>query len=157
MTVAADQNIYLSGSVAYNDPPVRAGIPGGDPNSKDMLGLVANQNITIIEADAPTQLEVDGVLEALQGSFQVDQWWVYRGNAQQAVMDQFGSLINYVCGATGEIDSSGNLLGGWNQIQAYDSRLATMAPPGFPPYVNNAGDAVYNKLSIAECVSGVCG
>ena len=153
LTVAADQNINLSGSVSYNDPPVRPGIPGGDPNSKDLLGLVANQNITVIEASAPTQLEIDAVMVALQGSFQVDQYWVYRGPASgsnAAVMDQFGSLINFACGATGEMDMSGNLLGGWNQIQSYDSRLSTYAPPGFPPYVNNQGYAVYNKVSLAE-------
>jgi len=144
LTVAADQNIYLSGSVAYNTDPRT------NPASTDMLGLVANQNITVIEASAPTQLEVAAVMVALQGSFQVDQYWVNRGNATTAVMDQFGSLINYVCGATGEMDLSGNLLGGWNQIQAYDTRLATLAPPGFPPYVNNQGYAVYNKVSISE-------
>lgn len=144
LTVAADQNINVSGSVAYNTDPRT------NPNSTDMLGLVANENITVIEASAPAQLEMSAVMVALQGSFQVDQWWVYRGNATTAVMDQFGSLINYVCGATGEMDMSGNLLGGWNQIQAYDTRLATLAPPGFPPYVNNAGNGVYNKLSITE-------
>jgi len=144
LTVAADQNINVSGSVAYNTDPRK------NPASTDLLGLVANQNITVIEASAPAQLEMSAVMVALQGSFQVDQWWVYKGNATTAVMDQFGSLINYVCGATGEMDWSGNLLGGWNQIQAYDTRLETLAPPGFPPYVNNAGDAVYNKVSIME-------
>ncbi len=151
LTVAADQNINVSGSVAYNSDPRT------NPSSTDMVGLVANKNITVIEASAPTQLEMSGVLVALQGSFQVDQWWVYRGNSSTAVMDQFGSLINYVCGATGEMNMAGTLLGGWNQIQAYDNRLANMAPPGFPPYVNNAGNGVYIKQSITECVSGVCG
>jgi hypothetical protein len=144
LTVAADQNVYISGSVAYNSDPRT------NPSSTDMVGLVANQNVTVIESSAPTQLELSAVMVALQGSFQVDQWWVYRGNATTAVMDQYGSLINYVCGATGEMDMSGNLLGGWNQQQSYDYRLATLAPPGFPPYVNNAGDGVYNKLSINE-------
>ena len=103
LTVTADQNIYVSGSVAYNTDPRT------NPASTDLIGLVANQNITVIEASAPTQLEMSAVMVALQGSFQVDQYWVYRGNATTAVMDQFGSLINYVCGATGEIDMSGNL------------------------------------------------
>ncbi len=145
LTVAADQNIYLSGSVAYNsDPRI-------NPSSTDMLGLVANQTVTVIEASAPTKLELSAVLVALQGSFQVDQWWIYRGDANTAVMDQFGSLINNYCGVTGEFDpSNGQLYGGWNQIQAYDNRLATVAPPGFPPYVNNSGNGVYTKLGISE-------
>jgi len=155
LTVAADQNINISGSVAYNSDPRT------HPSSTDLLGLVANQNITVIAASAPAKLELAAVMVALQGSFQVDQWWAYKGDANTAVMDQFGSLINYVCGATGEMDWSGNLLGGWNQIQSYDNRLATLAPPGFPPFVNNVGYAVYNKYNnpqaISECVSGVCG
>ena len=67
------------------------------------------------------------------------------GNPNAAIMDQFGSLINYVCGATGEMDWSGNLLGGWNQVQTFDTRLATIAPPGFPPYISNTGAGVYSK------------
>ncbi|MBF0570983.1 MAG: hypothetical protein HQL12_03835 [Candidatus Omnitrophica bacterium] len=150
LTVAADQNIYISGNVAYNDPPPRLGSTGGDPNSKDLLGLVAQNNVTVIEASAPNQLELSAVMMAMTGSFQVDQWWVYRGDANTAVMDQFGSLINYVCGATGEMDLSGNLWGGWNQIQSYDPRLAKISPPGFPPMINSSGQAVYSKLSITE-------
>jgi len=153
LTVAADQNVYISGSVSYNsDPRI-------NPSSKDLVGLVANQNITIVEASAPAKLELSAVMVALQGSFQVDQYWVYRGDANTAVMDQFGSLINYVCGVTGEIDWSGNLLGGWNQLQSYDNRLLNpgIAPPGFPPYVNNQGYGVYNKISVTECTSGICG
>ena len=144
LTVAADQNINISGNVAYNSDPRT------NPASTDLLGLVANKNITVIQSSSPAKLELAAVMVALQGSFQVDQWWVYKGNATQAVMDQFGSLINYVCGATGEMNMQGTLLGGYNQVQAYDNRLATLAPPGFPPYTNNSGNGVYTKLSISE-------
>jgi hypothetical protein len=149
LTVASDQNINVSGNVAYNNDPRTV------PTSTDMLGLVANQNITIIQAsamanDGGPKLEMAGVLVAINGSFQVDNWWTFMGDQSTAVMDQYGSLINYVCGVTGEMDMSGNLLGGWNQIQSYDSRLASMSPPGFQPLVNNAGYAVYNKLSLTE-------
>ena len=47
LTVAADQNIYLSGNVAYNNDPRT------DPVSTDMVGLVANQNITVIREQCP--------------------------------------------------------------------------------------------------------
>jgi Tfp pilus assembly protein PilX len=149
LTVAADQNINISGNVAYNNDPRI------DPASTDMVALVANQNITVIQSQAVANdggpaLEMSAVLVAENGSFQVDNWWTYMGNSNTAVMDQFGSLINYVCGVTGEMDMSGNLLGGWNQIQSYDPRLASMSPPGFQPMVTSTGNAVYNKLSITE-------
>jgi hypothetical protein len=159
--VAADQNIYLSGNVQYNDEPVRPGIPGGDPNSMDLLGLVAYNNITVIEASAPAQLEVDGVLVALSGSFNVDQYSKnpapISGGGDGAVMSQFGSLINYASGCTGVVNGNGQLIDGWNQIQSYDARLATLAPPGFPPLVDSTGHAIYVKSNISECFSGVCG
>lgn len=155
LTVAADQNIYVSGNIQYNTNPVTT------PSSTDMLGLVANNNITVTEASAPAQLAVDAVLMALQGSFNVDQYSKnpdpIAGGLDGANMSQFGSLINYASGCTGVVNNSGQLVDGWNQLQSYDTRLATQAPPGFPPLVNGAGNAVYVKQYIMECNSGVCG
>jgi len=155
LTVAADQNIYISGNVQYASNPLT------NPSSTNMLGLVASQNVTVEEASAPAQLAVDGVLVALQGSFNVDQYSKnpdpISGGLDGAVMSQFGSLINYASGCTGVVNGSGQLVDGWNQVQSYDTRLATLAPPGFPPLVNSSGNAVYVKQNISECLSGVCG
>ena len=38
LTVAADQNVYLSGNLQYNDQPVRPGISRGVHSSTSMLG-----------------------------------------------------------------------------------------------------------------------
>ena len=161
LTVAADQNVYISGNIQYNDEPVRAGISGGDPNSTDVLGLVAYNNITVQEATAPVQLEIDGVMMALSGSFNVDQYSVNKdpisGGLDGAIMSQFGALINYASGCTGVVNSSGNLTAGWTQIQSYDNRLKLLAPPGFPPLVDSAGNAEYVKTDFLECASGICG
>jgi hypothetical protein len=157
LTVATDQNIYISGNVAYNNDPRT------NPSSTDMVGLVANQNVTVIEADAPAQLEIVGALMALQGSFNVDQYTynpdpINRGSADGAMMDQFGSLINNYRGPIGTFNTTtGQLVSGWNEDQSYDTRLTALAPPGFPPLTNSAGYGVYTKLNILECSSGVCG
>jgi hypothetical protein len=155
LTVAADQNVYISGNVQYQTNPVT------NPSSTNMLGLVASQNITVIEADAPAQLAIDAVLVALQGSFQVDQYSKnpdpIAGGLDGAVMSQFGSMVNYASGCTGVVNNNGQLVDGWNQIQSYDTRLLTLAPPGFPPLVNSLGNGVYTKLNISECFSGLCG
>ena len=146
LTVAAEQNIYIAGNVAYNSDPRT------NPGSLDMVGLVANQNI-YINSSAPSNLELSGVLVALQSIMQAADMWV-QGKRN---MDQFGSTISFYPPAMGYCDWSGNLLSGWNQLQSYDSRLKTLAPPGFPPYVNSQGYAVYNKTTITECLNGVCG
>jgi len=161
LTVAADQNIYISGNIVYQDEPPRPGIAtGGDPNSTNMIGMVAGENVTVEEAVAPAQLEIDGVLMAIQGSFDVDNPQINPdpvSGGDAAVMSQFGSMINYASGCTGYVNGAGQLTSGWNQVQSYDTRLANLAPPGFPALVNSAGQGVYVKEGIYQCFSGTCG
>ena len=163
LTVAADQNIYISGNVLYNQYPLpTTSNPAGYPNSTDMVGLVANNNVTVLEGSAPSQLTIDGVMMAITGSFNVDQYTVNKdpingGSADGAVMNQFGSLINSYRGPIGTFNTTtGNLVSGWSDNQSYDNRLVNSAPPGFPPLTNDLGNGVYSKLYIYECNSGVC-
>ena len=83
LTVAADQNIYISGNVAYNNDPRT------DPSSTDMLGLVANQNITVIEASAM----------ANNGNLHwkcLLSWWPYKDHFKWIMVGLHGKL--YHCG-----------------------------------------------------------
>ncbi len=141
VTVGGDSEVYISGNLMY------ATDPRTDPSSTDLLGLVAQNNVTVLAASSPSNLELDAVLVALNGSFQVDQWWVGgKGN-----MIQFGSLINNYCGPTGVFDPfTGTLWGGYMQLQYYDTRLQTLLPPAFPPAVDSTGRTVYVKLSFKE-------
>jgi len=135
LTVAADDNIYLSGSIAYNQDPRTP----GNANSTDMLGLVSENDITVITASVPKDLEISAVLVSLQGSFRPDAY--ISGPEPSHKMDIFGSMINFYGAPIQSV---------WNRTQSYDTRLATMAPPGFPPYVNNLQHGVYSKISIQE-------
>ena len=141
ITVASDDTVYISNNVMYNTDPM------SNPSSTDLLALVAKNNITITAATAPANLEIEAVLVAINGVFQVDNWWASgKGN-----MVQYGSLINNVCGPTGVFDpSTGTLYGGYNQLQYYDTRLQTLIPPWFPPAVDSNGRTVYSKVSFKE-------
>ena len=141
LTVASDAEIYISGNIMYNTDPRTT------PSSPDLLGLVAKNNVTVTAASAPTNLELDVVMVAITGSFQVDQYWVSgKGN-----MIQFGSLVNNFCGPTGVFDpNTGELTGGYNQLQYYDERLRTMIPPSFPPLTNSSGQIIYVKTWFRE-------
>ncbi len=140
LTVGSENNIYIDGHISYNSDPRL------NPASTDLLGLVAKQDITVTMA-APNNLAVNAVLVALNGSFQVDQFWVgTRGN-----MDQFGGLINNVGGPTGIFDpATGILYAGYNQIQAYDTRLHDYVPPAFPPATDTSSRITYTKLNLLE-------
>ncbi len=139
-TVGTNRTIYINGHLAYNtDPRIT-------PSSTDVLGLVANNDITVTTT-APNNLEIDAVLMALTGSFQVDRFWEnIRGN-----MVQYGGLINNVSGPTGVFDpASATLFGGYNQLQFYDNRLQGLVPPGFIPATDNNGMTILGKVSIKE-------
>jgi len=148
VTVAADQDIYIDNNIKYNDPPVRPGISGGNPNSTDLAGLVASNNI-IVDITAPYNLELDGAMVAIQGSV-TSQDSNYDPSFVQGNLCEFGSLVNNVLGILGWFDpGSGKVLSGWNQLLYYDSRLLSAKPPGFPPALNKWGQ-LYTKTSFQE-------
>ena len=140
-TVASDNQVYITGNILYNNDPRI------NPASTDVLGLVSLNNVTVTAASAPTNLEIDASMVALNGSFQVDTWWVSgKGN-----MIQFGSLMKNYCGPTGIFDpGSGTLYGGYNQLQYYDFRMLTTVPPSFPPASDSTGKLLYTKLGFKE-------
>lgn len=141
ITVAAEREVYISGNLVYKTDPRT------NPASTDMLGLVAKNNVTVLANSAPTNLEIDAAMIALTGSFQVDEWWIGgKGN-----MIQYGSLVNNYCGPTGVFNATtGQLTGGYNQLQYYDDRLLTNVPPGIPPAVDSTGRILYVKTGFLE-------
>ena len=144
VTVGCDNTIYIPNNIIYNSnsDPLNP-----NPASTDILALVAKNNIVVKAASAPTNLEIEAVLVAINGSFEVDNWWVSgKGN-----MVQFGSLVNNVCGPTGVFDpGTGTLYGGYNQMQYYDTRLKDLIPPCFPPAQDSTGRIAYSKISFKE-------
>jgi|GEM_PF-929325 len=152
ITLASAHQMYISGNLMYNTDPVNMSNPknpiiNNSSSSTDLLGLVSQNDITVLANSAPSNIELDAVLVALNGAFQVDQWWLQgKGN-----MIQFGSLVNNYCGPTGEFDpGTGTLYGGYNQLQYYDTRLQTKIPPGFPKVQDSTGRTVYIKVSFHE-------
>ncbi len=140
VSVGSSNSIFINNHLTYKiDPRIT-------PTSTDLISLVASQNITVTTA-APNNLAISAVMVAINGSFQVDQFWLgIRGN-----MVQYGSLINNVSGPTGVFDpATGILSGGYNQLQFYDERLKTLIPPWFPPSVDANGRAEYIKVSLKE-------
>ena len=144
VTVGSDDTIYISNNIIYNSDP--------DPthpniSSTDIVALVAQNNIVVQAARAPANVEIEAVMVAINGSFQVDNWWAPgKGN-----MLQYGSLVNNICGPTGVFDpGTGTLYGGYNQLQYYDPKLKTLIPPWFPPAKDSSGRIAYSKMNFKE-------
>ena len=144
VTVGSDNAIYISNNILYKTDP--------DPthpnlSSTDVLALVAQNDIVVQAASAPANVEIEAVMVAINGSFQVDNWWAQgKGN-----MLQYGALINNVCGPTGVFDpGSGTLYGGYNQLQYFDPKLKNLIPPWFPPAMDFNNRVSYSKISFKE-------
>lgn len=144
VTVGSANTIYISNNLIYNSDPDPT---HPNPSSTDVLALVAQNNIVVQAASAPANVEIEAVMVAINGSFQVDNWWAQgKGN-----MLQYGSLINYVCGPTGVFDpGSGTLYGGYNQLQYFDPKLATLVPPWFPASVDANGRTAFSRINFKE-------
>ena len=146
LTVGTSNNININGNILYKtDPRV-------DSTSTDILGLVAKNHV-IVTSTAPFNVEVDGYIVALTGSFQVQNFWTFlKGN-----LVQYGGLTNFVCGPTGMFNPwTGKLVAGYNQLQYYDQRFDPehnenpISPPWFLPMKSTSGLSAYKKVSFEE-------
>lgn len=144
VTVGCDNTIYISNNLLYNsDPdPVHP-----NPLSTDLLALVARNDIIVQAASAPANLEIEAVMVAVNGSFQVDNWWA----PGKGTLLQYGSLINNFCGPTGVFDpGSGTLYGGYMQLQYFDPKLRNLIPPWFLPTPDLNNNISYTKINYKE-------
>ncbi len=131
-------SVYLDGSlVCNNDPQV-------DPNSTDVIGVVAQNNVTVkgdndykgvSPADPPVNPTIEAAIYAQDGSFQA----YYQGTPNYGVgaayllknlgaVNVYGSISNYQIGIT----SDPNIKYGYNAHYRFDSRFSNIAPPDFP-------------------------
>jgi len=120
--------------------------PRTDPTSTDLLGLVANSNVTVKQS-APNNLEIDAYVVALNGAFQLEN---FSTGGFQGDMVQFGGLMNMYCGPTGVMNASGVIIDGYNQLQYYDTRLQNTSPPFFTAAKDAADRILYYKIDLKE-------
>lgn len=132
-TVAADGssgggygNVYIEGDITYKDNP-REG------PSNDMLGLVANNNVTISKTSPPMHdVDIYAAVLARTGAFRYEGYNDVVTGALGAI-NLYGSITNYQRGTVCKFDPSSNdRISGYAKNYRYDKRFATSAPPYFP-------------------------
>lgn len=123
MTIGSSGDIKMVDSVTYADDPKR------NPASKDILGIVAGQNV-VIPQEAPHNLRIDASVMALKSSFGVENWWQ---GAPKGTLTINGGLIQANRGPVGRFNpATGQKVSGYTKDYHYDQRLKSMAPPFFP-------------------------
>lgn len=123
LTVGTNKDIVITGSIVYADDPRL------NPDSKDMLGLIAERDI-IVSKDAPYDVEIDASLMALGDSFMVEEWWE---GPPKGTLTVLGGIIQKERGPVGTFSgSTGKKLSGYSKNYIYDGRLINQNPPYYP-------------------------
>lgn len=121
LTAGSSGDIKIPSSVIYaNDPRI-------NPASTDTLGLISEQDV-VISSGAPTNVEIDASIMALNTSFMLENWWT--GGAK-GTLSVFGGIIQNERGPVGTF--SGNTkVSGYSKDYDYDTRLLNSPPPFVP-------------------------
>lgn len=119
-------NVYIDGNIQYADDPQNGPSP-------DMLGLVANNNVTVTETSPPMHdVYIDAAIFARTGSFSYQGYNDAAAGALGSIY-LYGSITNYQRGDVGKFDqSTGALTSGYLKNYKYDNRFSVAAPPYFP-------------------------
>ncbi len=123
VTIGTSANLMITNHLRYATDPVTT------PQSTDLLGLLAEQNV-IVSQSAPNDLTIQGSIMALQTSFSVENWWQ---GSPRGLLNLYGGVIQNTRGAVGSISgTTGQLLTGYAKNYQYDQRFSSLAPPFFP-------------------------
>ncbi len=120
VTIGTTKNIYITDDLVYsNDPRI-------NPESDDLLGLVAYQNV-IIKDNAATRdgISIQATILARDGSFKAE----YIEFHPTATLNLYGGIVQEIRGAVGRLGSPPK---GYEKLYQYDKRMEYEYPPFYP-------------------------
>ncbi len=122
LSAGTSNSIIIPNNITYNiDPQI-------NPNSTDMLGLIAERDIVIAQS-TPFNLTIQSSVMAMNTSFYVDNW---SGIPLKGTLAVYGGIIEKARGPVGTIWSSGSRRSGYGKNYTYDPRLRINPPPYYP-------------------------
>jgi hypothetical protein len=120
-TVGGD--VYLDGDVVYNTNPT------SNPNSTDLLGIVAQNNVLITDNKVnKNNINIQAAIYAETGGFGAEN---YATRPVSGIINLTGGITQYNRQAVGTFGSWG-IASGFSKRYHYDERLMTLTPPGYP-------------------------
>ncbi len=135
LTIGASKEVIITNNVTY------ASDPEDDPSSDDVLGIISEADV-VIDDGAPSDLEINACIMALNTSFMMENWNV---GPPKGTLTVYGGIIQDERGPVGTFNgSTGTKLSGYSKNYSYDPRL--LATP--PPFMPTTGD--YITLSWQE-------
>jgi hypothetical protein len=139
LSIGSGSDVKIEGNVVYEKPP-NPNLPLTDPvnATKDMLGLIANNNVQI-SASYHGDINIHASIFTRTGSFEVEN---VQGRDVEGRIRLIGSIAQHDRGAVGQF--SGNELNkGYHKSYRYDTRMddplhpndPSSHPPAFPGFV----------------------
>ncbi len=130
VTIGATGTNYNQGNIYIDDDIVYASDPRIDPNSTDLLGIVASKNIYITN-NTPNRddIKIDGAIYSEDGGFGAED---YDSRPYSGSIILLGGITQGKRAAVGVIGRNGRVSNGFNKSYNYDKRLRYAVPPNFP-------------------------
>lgn len=124
VTVLSDANIWIEDDIVYVADPLT------DPNSDDILGLIAMEDVIVADNAANNQdCQIYATIMALDKSFKVDNYGAGRPRGTLTVV---GGIIQKMRGPVGTAWWNGTIRSGFQKHYTYDMRFKSNAPPFYP-------------------------
>ena len=122
-TIMSTTNIWIDDDLVYADDPLT------NPNSDDVLGLIASNNIYVTDNAANNdQIHLQACLMAINGSFTAEN---YSTRPISGYLNMTGSIVQKLRGPVGTF-SGGIVSTGFNKRYRFDARLSNFSPPHYP-------------------------
>ncbi len=122
-TSSAGGDIYIDDDITYNTNPLT------NPNSTDILGLVAKSDVIITQNAANNNnVNIHASIFCETGSFTAQN---YNSRPVSGAINLLGGIVQYTRGPVGTFSGS-TITSGFSKSYKYDERLLLVSPPAFP-------------------------
>lgn len=123
LTAGASGDVKIPNNLVY-----ASGDPVANPSSNDTLGIISEGDV-IIDRNAPSNLQIHGVIMALNSSFYLDDYT----NGLKGNLTVRGGIIQKERGPVGTFNAgTGQKNSGYTKDYSYDSRMLSSPPPFMP-------------------------
>ena len=124
--VTTGGDVYIDNDITYTHNP------DTNPNSTDMLGIVAENNVWVTDNAANrNDINIDAAIFAQNGGFGAEN---YDSRPPSGIINLHGGITQNVRLAVGTFKSGNNtyISNGFSKSYHYDNRLMISSPPLFP-------------------------
>lgn len=127
--------IYSTDDIWIDDDIIYANDPNADPNSDDILGLIANDKVIVTDNEPNNNdINIQACVMAVNSYFTAQN---YGGRPIAGVLRLTGSIVQNRRGGVGTFSRwTNSITHGFSKRYRFDSRLALLSAPYYP-YVRN--------------------